>query len=242
MQILIEEDDPALGSFLKRCLELEGHGAALTVTGDDALAYARRSPTDLAILNAGATVRDGSTLVPEMRRVQPEAALLALLDFDSVGRRVRCLDQGADDCMTKPFSIEELMARCRALLRRKQRTSEILLQHGDLLLNRVSRRVSFAGREIRLTSKEFTLLQKLAERRGACCSRSELQTEVFEIAAETATNVVDVYIHYLRKKLGSEVGRRVIVTVRNAGYRMDEVYDTPGVQGEGEREVRPAGV
>jgi DNA-binding response OmpR family regulator len=159
-------------------------------------------------------------------------AVLVLTGRSQVEERVRCLNLGADDCLLKPFSFHELTARCRALLRRKEQFADPVLRHGELELNRMERRVRMNGRAVELTVKEFSLLEFLMQRRGRCCGRSELLHEVWQMSPEAGTNVVDVYINYLRKKLGttqgeSEGGAPLIETVRGEGYRMGSLKKTP---------------
>jgi len=142
-----------------------------------------------------------------------------------VEERVKCLNLGADDCLLKPFSFHELTARCRALLRRREQFADPVLRHGDVELNRMERRVVRNGRLVELTVKEFSLLEFLLMRRGRCCSRSELLREVWQMSPDAGTNVVDVYVNYLRKKLGAaslegDEGGSIIETVRGEGYRM----------------------
>ncbi len=224
MRLTIVEPDAALGLFLKKGLTAEGHEVSWTDSHETALELAETGALDLMVLDASAPL--GKTLVTTLQRLSPRTSVLCLLRRDSVEDRVECLDLGADDCMAKPFSFHELTARCRALLRRQSRVTEgeILLTHGDLTLNRISRSTSVGGRAVSLTAKEFRLLEFLLQNAGRCCSRSELLTEVFQLPADNATNVVDVYINYLRKKLSSTVGESSrIVTVRGAGYRLSQI-------------------
>jgi DNA-binding response OmpR family regulator len=143
-----------------------------------------------------------------------------------VNERVRCLNLGADDCLLKPFSFHELTARCRALLRRRETFADPMLRHGDVELNRIEHRVTHSGRAVELTVKEFALLEFLMQREGRCCTRRELLREVWQMSPDAGTNVVDVYINYLRKKLGAgtvavgDGAAAVIETVRGEGYKM----------------------
>ena len=168
--------------------------------------------------------KDGTEVLSELRGRFDETVVLVLTGRSQVEERVKCLNLGADDCLLKPFSFHELTARCRALLRRRDQFADPVLRHGDVELNRMERRVVRNGRVIELTVKEFSLLEFLLLRRGRCCSRSELLREVWQMSPDAGTNVVDVYVNYLRKKLGAANTNgdegSVIETVRGEGYRM----------------------
>jgi DNA-binding response OmpR family regulator len=163
---------------------------------------------------------------------------------------VRCLNLGADDILMKPFSLFELTARCRALLRRREQYADPVLRSGDVELNRMERKVSRGGRPIDLTVKEFSLLEYLLQRRGRCCSRSELLQEVWQMSPDAGTNVVDVYVNYLRKKLAAasvddggekaqEAPGTVIETVRGEGYQIGIVKPSlAGVRKEAKADRR----
>jgi DNA-binding response OmpR family regulator len=179
----------------------------------------------LIVLDLSLPKKDGTEVLEEMRGRLDETAVLVLTGRSHVDERVKCLNLGADDCLLKPFSFHELTARCRALLRRREQFADPVLRHGDIEMNRMERRVMRNGRQVELTVKEFSLLEFLLMRRGHCCSRSELLREVWQMSPEAGTNVVDVYVNYLRKKLGAaspdeDAGVSVIETVRGEGYRM----------------------
>ena len=158
---------------------------------------------DLIVLDLSLPRKDGTEVLAEMRGRFDETAVLVLTGRSQVEERVRCLNLGADDCLLKPFSFHELTARCRALLRRREQFADPVLRHGDVELNRMERRVMQNGRSVELTVKEFALLEFLLMRRGQCCSRSELLREVWQMSPDAGTNVVDVYVNYLRRKLGA---------------------------------------
>jgi DNA-binding response OmpR family regulator len=226
MRILIVEDDAALGSFLLRGLRLEGHEAILMTDGSSGQTAATEGQFDLIVLDLSLPQRDGIEVLQGIRSEAVDASILVLTGRNNVEDRVKCLDLGADDFLMKPFSYSELAARCRALLRRRERYADPTLRHGGVELHRIERKVCRGGRAIDLTVKEFALLEYLMLARGRTCTRSELLREVWQMSPDAGTNVVDVYVNYLRKKLGTGVlasdldGSRIIETVRGEGYAM----------------------
>ena len=225
MRVLIAEDDVSLGLFLQKGLKLEGHEVAWVGDGEAALHYAEEHHPDLIVLDLSLPRKDGTEVLAEMRGRFDGTAVLVLTGRSQVEERVKCLNLGADDCLLKPFSFHELTARCRALLRRREHFADPVLRHGDVELNRMDRKVMRNRRAVELTVKEFSLLEFLLLRQGRCCSRSELLREVWQMSPDAGTNVVDVYINYLRKKLDAasvdgDVGYSVIETVRGEGYQM----------------------
>lgn len=227
MRVLIVEDDVALGLFLQKGLKLEGHEVAWVGDGEAALVHAEEHHPDLIVLDLSLPRKDGTEVLAELRGRFNETSVLVLTGRSQVEVRVKCLNLGADDCLLKPFSFHELTARCRALLRRREQFADPVLRHGDVELNRMERKVVRNGRLVELTVKEFALLEFLLMRRGQCCSRTELLREVWQMSPDAGTNVVDVYINYLRKKLSAggldtETGHCVIETIRGEGYRMGE--------------------
>lgn len=217
MRLLIAEDDRALGTFLSRGLEADGHRVQLAADGASAIQAFCQDLPDLTILDLNLPVKDGEQVLEEVRRVDADLPILVLTARQEVETRVRCLDRGADDLMTKPFSLHELRARCRALLRRKRET-RLLLRVGSLELDRMNHTACRAGEEIALTNKEFALLEHLMLNRGQCISRVELLETVWKLEPAQTTNIVDVYINYLRRKLKDPSPGRVICTVRGKGY------------------------
>ena len=224
MHVLVVEDDRSLGAFLKKGLETEGHRVEWVEDGEAALAYSVEGRPDLIVMDLGLPRRDGLEVLSELRARHDDVAVLVLTGRGDLQARVESLDMGADDCLLKPFSFIELTARCRALLRRRQQFADPVLRCGDLELHRIEHKVMRAGRTIGLTTKEFALLECLLLHRGECVSRSQLLQEVWQMRAEPGTNIVDVYINYLRRKLDvggvGDVRRRLIQTVRGMGYRV----------------------
>ncbi|MGP8259479.1 MAG: response regulator transcription factor [Acidobacteriaceae bacterium] len=224
MRLLVVEDDRALGAFLKASLVTEGHRVEWVKDGEEALLRIVSDHPDLVLLDLSLPKLDGMEVLAEMRARQDDTSVLVLTGRSDPHVQVQCLDMGADDCLLKPFSFYELTARCRALLRRREQFADLVLHHGDLVLHRVEHTVARAGRAIELTAKEFALLEFLMLHRCECVPRSQLMAEVWQMPTDSGTNVVDVYINYLRRKLdaeglhGGNVG--LIETVRGMGYRL----------------------
>ncbi|HTY83914.1 MAG TPA: response regulator transcription factor [Silvibacterium sp.] len=217
MRFLVADDDPALGMFLARGLETEGHTVRLASDGQDAFETFLNEMPDLTILDLNLPQKDGTEVLRMVRSVTEDLPVLILTARNDVETRVKCLDLGADDCMLKPFSLAELRARCRALLRRR-RDANLVIRQGDLAMNRIERTVVRDGSAIALTNKEFGLLEYLLLNRGRIISRAVLLEKVWNMPANSSTNVVDVYVNYLRRKLGDYGTRPMIQTVRGEGY------------------------
>ncbi|MDE1161692.1 MAG: response regulator transcription factor [Acidobacteriaceae bacterium] len=227
MRVLVVEDDRALGQFLQKGLQMEGHVVEWCGDGESALQHAEASPADLMVLDLSLPRRDGTEVLAEVAERWPETSVLVLTGRSQLDERVRCLNSGADDCLLKPFSFHELTARCRAILRRRVQNADAVLRHGSVEMNRVDRTVKRDGKYVELTAKEFALLEFLLLRRGQSCSRGELLREVWQMAEDSSTNVVDVYVNYLRRKLAMVHPDRqssvtVIETVRGVGYKLAE--------------------
>jgi len=229
MRVLVVEDDRALGAFLRQGLQLEGHQVDWVEDGEAALVQVAKTIPDLMVLDLSLPRRDGVEVLKELRDRQYDSSVLVLTGRNNLEARVQCLDLGADDCLLKPFSYSELMARCRALLRRRRQSADPVLRYGDLELHRIEHRVSRAGKIIALTAKEFALLEYLLMHKGECVLRSQLLADVWQMPAETGTNIVDVYVNYLRRKLDGEAGS-LIETVRGMGYRLGAAARAPEAQ------------
>lgn len=222
MRVLVVEDDRALGGFLQKGLTFEGHEVEWVSDGDAAVERARRWAPDLVVLDLGLPQRDGREVLAVLSEESARSSVLVLTGRGEVEERVRCLNLGADDFLPKPFSFQELTARCRAILRRRERYADPVLRWDDIALDRLRRTVERAGVPVDLTGKEFALLESLMLRRGQTCSRADLLEQVWQMPAETVTNVLDVYVNYLRRKLSavSDAPTALIETVRGTGYRM----------------------
>ncbi|HEY0786924.1 MAG TPA: response regulator transcription factor [Acidobacteriaceae bacterium] len=219
MRLLIAEDDVALGGFLRRGLESEGYGVQVVGDGHAALESLCADAPDLAILDLGLPGCDGTEVLRRVRESGSTFPVLVLTGQNELETRLRCLDMGADECMFKPFSLQELRARCRVLLRRAARPADQVVQVADLVMRRMERVVERGGRRISLTNREYALLEQLLLERGRCVSRDVLLQRVWGLNS-CETNVIDVYINYLRSKLGDRGSQHLIETVRGRGYRI----------------------
>ncbi|MBZ5597361.1 MAG: response regulator transcription factor [Acidobacteriia bacterium] len=220
MRILIAEDDAALASFVRKGLEAEHYAVDVSADGEQARAMAEEFDYDLVVLDLTLPRLDGVSILRYVRTRKPSIPILILTGRSRVEDRVQCLDLGADDYLVKPFSFSELSARIRALLRRCHLPVESVLAVDDLKLDRVERRVERAGRRIELTSKEFALLEYLMRNAGRRITRAMIIEHVWNLSFDTYTNVVDVYINYLRRKVDSGANKRLIHTIRGVGYEL----------------------
>ncbi len=207
MRMLIAEDDPALASFVRKGLEAEHYAVDVSADGEQARSLASELAYDLVVLDLNLPRLDGVSILRHLRTRKPSVPILVLTGRARVEDRVQCLDLGADDYLVKPFSFTELSARIRALLRRSHLPAESMLTVDDLKIDRVERRVERAGRRIELTSKEFALLEYLMRNAGRRITRAMIIEHVWNLAFDTCTNVVDVYINYStaqvdKKKVG----------------------------------------
>ena len=220
MRILVVEDDAPLASFLRQGLEAEYYAVDIASDGDDGRWLALENDYDLMVLDLNLPKMDGIAVLHAIRPKKPSLPVLVLTGRSRIEDRVESLDSGADDCLVKPFSYTELAARVRALMRRRPLTAETLLKIEDLELDRIERTVKRAGSRIELTSKEFGLLEYLLRNAGHRVTRSMIVEHVWNLSFDTGTNVVDVYINYLRKKIDEGHPWKLIHTVRGVGYEM----------------------
>ncbi len=220
MRLLVVEDDPRMAALLVRGLRREGYAVDSADNGEDALWSVRENDYDTVVLDAMIPPPDGLEVCRRMRADGRWAPVLLLTARDAVPDRIRGLDAGADDYLTKPFALSELFARVRALTRRDPLERPVVLQVDDLTLDPVSRQVRRSDVDIALSPKEFALLQELMRRPGEVLSRTYLIEHVWDFAYDGGSNVVDVYIRYLRDKVDRPFGRETIRTVRGAGYRL----------------------
>ncbi len=220
MRILVVEDDAPLASFVRKGLEAEHYAVDVAADGEQAQFMALASDYDVMVLDLNLPKLDGISVLKLVRPKKPSMPVLVLTSRNRTEDRVYSLDSGADDCLIKPFSFTELSARIRALLRRGPRTVETVLRVADLELDRVARRVERAGKRVELTSKEFALLEYLMRNSGRRVTRAMIVEHVWNLSFDTSTNIVDVYINYLRKKIDSEHTPHLIHTVRGVGYEL----------------------
>ena len=220
MRILVVEDDAPLASFLKKGLEAEHYAVDIAPDGEEARQAAGESDYDLLVLDLNLPKRDGLSVLRSVRPTRPTLPVLVLTGRSRVEDRVQALDAGADDCLVKPFSFTELSARVRALMRRRPTAAGLRLRVADLELDRVERTVQRAGKRIELTSKEFGLLEYLLRNAGHRLTRNMIVEHVWNLSFDTGTNVVDVYINYLRKKIDEGHTPKLIHTVRGVGYEL----------------------
>ena len=222
MRILVAEDDRPVASFLKKGLEAEHYAVDIAPDGQEALYLAEEYEYDLLVLDLVLPRMDGLQVLRQIRTKKKPLPVLVLTGRTRVEDRVKGLDLGADDYLTKPFAFRELSARVRALLRRGNRPPEFTLQVEDLEMNRVERTVRRGDRRIELTPKEFALLEYLMRNAGRSVSRPMIIEHVWNFSFDTMTNVVDVYINYLRKKVDEGSERKLIHTSRGVGYRIGD--------------------
>ena len=220
MRILVVEDETKMASLLRRGLTEEGHAADVARSGDDALWMAQAVEYDAVVLDLMLPGLDGIQVCRRLRETGVWAPVLMLTARDAVQDRVAGLDAGADDYLPKPFSFAELLARLRALARRGTAERPAVLEVGDLRLDPARRQAWRGATEISLSAKEFALLETFMRRAGEVLSRYQLLEHAWDYAYENRSNVVDVYVRYLRDKIDRPFGRKSLETVRGAGYRL----------------------
>jgi two-component system copper resistance phosphate regulon response regulator CusR len=222
MRLLVVEDERKLGRFLKHGLEEEHYAVDLAYDGEEGWYLSQVNDYDLMILDVMMPKMDGLTLCRRIRAAQKLTPIILLTARDAVEDRVSGLDQGADDYLVKPFAFSELLARIRALLRRQRDSIAIELQVADLILNPARRRVTRTGVSIDLTAKEYALLEYLMRHSGEIVTRTQITEHVWDQQFDTDTNVIEVYISYLRQKIDPPHAAKLLHTVRGMGYVLQE--------------------
>jgi DNA-binding response OmpR family regulator len=220
MRILVAEDDAPLAEVLQQRLEQEHFSVQTVSNGPEAERMASNHPYDLAILDLNLPGAGRLDVLRRIRAKKPDLPVVILTCSSMVEERVRGLDAGADDYVAKPFAIDELAARIRAVLRRGNRQVSAVLQIGDLELDRLSHSVRRGNHDIELSPKEFALLELLMRHEGQPVSRTEIVEQVWKLNLDKITNVVDVYINYLRRKVDVGYERALIRTIRGIGYQI----------------------
>ncbi|HWZ97361.1 MAG TPA: response regulator transcription factor [Candidatus Dormibacteraeota bacterium] len=220
MKILVAEDDAPLAEFLNQRLQQEQFIVQIAATGSEAQQLAVEQPFDLVLLDLNLEGAIGLDVLRNIRTRKPDLPVMLMTGTGVLEERIRGLDAGADDYVAKPFAFAELAARIRAVLRRGGRPGQAVLQVDDLKLDRLSHTVQRGGRAIDLSPKEFALLEFLMMHRGQPVSRPAIVEQVWKLNFDTMTNVVDVYINYLRRKVDSGYDRALIRTVRGVGYQI----------------------
>jgi len=218
MRILVVEDEKKVASFIKKGLEEENYAVDIAYDGEEGLVLADINEYDLILLDIMLPKLDGIEVLRRIRGNGSGVPILLLTAKDAVEDIVSGLDSGSDDYLTKPFSFAELLARVRALLRRKTKEKTDLLTIDDLILSTSTHRVKRGGREIELTAKEYALLEYFMRNPNRILTRTLITEHVWDYHFDPSTNVVDVYVNYLRKKIDQGFEKKLIHTIRGAGY------------------------
>ncbi len=222
MKILVVEDDKKLGGFLRKGLEAQGFVVDYSDNGDEGFTLATTHPYDAIVLDIMLPGRDGLSILRNLRDRHSTVPVILLTARSALNERLDGLNLGADDYLTKPFYIEELVARLHALLRRASGQTKNLLQHDEITVNLLTREVRKGKEVVELTAREFALLTYLLRSPGRTFTRTQICEHVWNYHFDPGTNLVDVYVQHLRKKLGGDGGMRFIETVRSVGYRIPE--------------------
>ncbi len=222
MRVLIVEDEPKLAQLVARALREEGHPADVAGHAKDALWMAQSAPYDAIVLDVMLPDMDGFEIVRRLRAKEVWTPVLMLTARDAVTDRVTGLDAGADDYLTKPFSFDELLARLRAVARRGPIERPTVIQVGELKLDPAAHRAWRSETELDLSTREFALLELFMRNAGQALTRLQLLEGAWDMAFESRSNVVDVYVRYLREKIDRPFERESLETVRGVGYRLRE--------------------
>jgi two-component system copper resistance phosphate regulon response regulator CusR len=220
MRLLVVEDEKKVASFIRKGLEEEGYAVDVAADGESGLELALDQVHDLIILDIHLPRMNGLRVLQELRRKKVTTPVLLLTVRATIEDKVLGLDAGADDYLTKPFAFQELVARVRALLRRRAEAEPPVLQIADLVLDPARRTVFRGGEKIELTAKEYTLLDYLMRNPGRVLTRTLIGEHVWDYDFDTSTNVIDVYVNYLRKKIDTGREPKLIHTVRGVGYML----------------------
>ncbi len=218
MRILIIEDEKKLASFIRRGLKEKNYAVDTAYDGNEGFFLADSNPYDLIILDIMLPQKDGISICRELRKNKNETPILMLTARDEVEDKIDGLDAGADDYLTKPFAFGELLARVRALIRRKQSVKTTKIKVADLELNQLTHKVTRAGKSIELTSTEYSLLEYLMLNANQVVTRTMISEHVWNDDFDSFSNVINVYINYLRQKIDSDFEEKLIHSIRGTGY------------------------
>ena len=223
MKILVVEDDKKLGGFLRKGLEAQGFVVDFCDNGDEGFTLATTRSYDAMVLDIMLPGRDGLSILRNLRERRSNVPVILCTARSALNERLDGLNTGADDYLVKPFYIEELVARLHALIRRSSGQQKSFLQHGNLAVNLLTREVTFGEKVVELTAREFALLTYLLRSPGRTFTRAQICEHVWNYHFDPGTNLVDVYVQHVRKKLSNAGSDPVIETVRSVGYRIGEV-------------------
>ena len=222
MRILVVEDEKKVASFIQRGLEGEGFQVDIAADGEEGVALAKENPYDLILMDVMLPKMDGLAAIRELRAAHVQVPVLCLTAKDTVEDIVAGLDSGSDDYLTKPFAFAELLARVRALVRRGSQERGADITYADLRLDPVAHKVWRGGKEIELTAKEYALLEYFIRNPEKTLTRNMIAEHVWDYTFDSFTNIIDVYVNYLRKKVDRDFDRKLIHTVRGVGYVLKE--------------------
>lgn len=218
MRILVIEDEKKIADFIKRGLKEEGYAADTAHDGKEGYFLATTNDYDIIVLDLMLPQMDGVAICKKLRSEHIATPIIMLTAKETIADKVTGLDAGADDYITKPFAFEELLARIRAVLRKKESKEPTKLHVGDLELDLISHKVARRGKEIKLTTKEYALLEYLMRNADTVITRTMISEHVWDIDFDTFTNVIDVYVNYLRNKIDRGHSKKLIHTIRGRGY------------------------
>ncbi len=222
MRILLIEDEMDLASIIKKGLEENGYSVDMAHDGEEGLYMAQNYPVDVIVLDIMLPVMDGLELLHSLREDGINVPVLLLTAKDALKDKINGLDTGADDYLTKPFEFTELLARIRALIRRSGNVKKAVIKIADLEINTANREVRRSGKPIALSAREYALLEYMAYHKGNVVSRFEITEHIYSEKFDLDSNVVDVYINFLRKKIDKDFDKKLLRTVRGAGYILED--------------------
>ena len=222
MRITLIEDEKQLANIVKKGLEEEGYSVDVAHDGEEGLYMVENYPSDVVILDIMLPLLDGISILSSMRKKGIKTPVLLLTAKDTITDKIKGLDSGADDYLTKPFEFGELLARIRALIRRKADIKDTVIRIGDLEINTANREIKRGGKTIQLSAKEYAMLQYMAYNKDKIVSRTDLIEHIYDENFDVNSNVLDVYVNFLRNKIDKGFKKKLIHTVRGAGYILKE--------------------